>query len=232
MKPFPDSKIYEQEFEFMPWRILIKEILEIIEKEVPEKGSVLDLMCGPGHLLGKIADIRSDLNLEGVDISEEFVQYAKSKYPNISFQIADVLSWNPKKKYDLILCTGGLHHLPYDKQKLFLERIPDFLSPNGFAIFADSYIDDFSNESERKQAAAKLGYEYLVAVIKNNAPDEIIEATVDIFYNDVMGFECKTSIKKLEPFFKKLFSQVEINKTWPDTDSGYGDYYIVCKNAK
>ena len=232
MRELPKSEVYEQEFEFMPWGILIDKILATIQNEAPKNGSVLDLMCGPGYLLGEIAKRRPDLNLEGADISDEFIQHAKRKYPDISFQVADVLSWSPSKKYDVILCTGGIHHLPYDRQVPFLETIPTLLNSNGFAVFADPYVNDFSNELERKQSAAKLGYEYMIATMKNGAPDVIIKATVDILYNDVMGFEYKTSLKKLEPVFRRLFSNVEINKTWPESKSEYGDYIIVCRDGK
>ncbi len=232
MRELPKSEVYEQEFEFMPWGTLINKILATIQNEAPKNGSVLDLMCGPGYLLGEIAKRRSDLTLEGTDISDEFIQHAQRKYPDISFQVADVLSWTPSKKYDVVLCTGGIHHLPYDRQAPFLETIPALLNPNGFAIFADPYVDDFSNELERKQSAAKLGYEYMVATMKNGATDEIVKATVDILYNDVMGFEYKTSLKKLEPVFRRLFSHVEIDKTWPESKSEYGDYIILCKNGK
>ena len=232
MRELPKSEVYEQEFEFMPWGILIDKILATIQNEAPKNGSVLDLMCGPGYLLGEIAKRRPDLTLEGADISDEFIQHAQRKYPDISFQAADVLSWTPSKKYDVILCTGGIHHLPYDRQALFLETIPALLNPNGFAVFADPYVNDFSNELERKQSAAKLGYEYMIATMKNGAPDVIIKATVDILYNDVMGFEYKTSLKKLEPVFRRLFSNVEINKTWPESKSEYGDYIIVCRDGK
>ena len=129
------------------------------------------------------------------------------------------------------MCTGGIHHLHYDQQIQFLERIPSLLTPNGFAIFADPYIDDFSMELERRQAAAKLGYEYMMATIRNGAPNEIVKAAVDILYNDVMGFEFKTSLRKLEPTFRRLFSEVEMNKTWPEFTSEFGDYYLVCRNA-
>lgn len=229
MKNLPKAEIYEQEFKYMPWGILIEKILAIIEKETPQNGSLLDLMCGPGYLLGEIAKLRNDLILEGTDINEEFITFAQNKYSAISFQVSDVLSWEPTKKYDVVLCTGGIHHLPYEKQALFLEKIPAILNPHGFAIFADPYIDDYSNELERKQAAAKLGYEYMIATIKNGASDDVIKATVDILYNDVMGFEYKTSLRKMEPIFKKLFSQLEIKKTWPESNSEFGDYYIVGK---
>lgn len=229
MRDLPVSEIYEKEFRYFPWGTLIERVLDIIEKEAPRNGSVLDLMCGPGYLLGEIAKRRSDLILDGVDISDEFIRHAQCKYSSISFQVADVLSWIPTKRYDLILCTGGIHHLPYNKQISFLEMIPRLLNPNGFAIFADPFVDDFSTELERKLSAAKLGYEYMVATMKNDAPDEIVRTTIDIFYNDVMGFEYKTSLKKLVPIIRKLFSQVEINKTWPEFESEYGEYYILGK---
>ena len=229
MRKLPESEIYEQEFKYLPWGKLISKILSLIEKEGPKNGSVLDLMCGPGYLLGEISKIRPDLALEGVDINEEFIQYAQKKYPKIEFQVADVLSWSPSKKYNLLLCTGGIHHLPYEKQELFLKTIPNLLNPKGFAVFADPYTDEFSNEIEKKQAAAKLGYEYILATMKNGAPDDIVKATIDILYNDVMGFEYKTPLKKLEPIFRRLFSKVDINKTWPEYDSEFGDYYMICR---
>jgi len=231
MRELPKSEVYEKEFKFMPWGILIREILTIIEKETPKEGKVLDLMCGPGYLLGKINNIRSDLLLEGVDINEEFIQFAKKKYLNISFEAADVTLWNSTNKYDLILCTAGIHHLPYDKQSSFLEKVSKLLKSEGFAIFADPYIDDYSNEIERKKAAAKLGHEYLITTINKGASDDVIKATVDIIHNDVMGFEYKTSLKKLEPIFRKLFSQIVIKKTWPESKTEYGEYYIICKKA-
>jgi len=232
MRELPPSEVYEQEFAFMPWGTLIGKILAIIQNEAPKEGRVLDLMCGPGYLLGELAKRRPDLILEGADISEEFIRHAQRKYPNISFHAANVLSWTPSKKYDVVLCTGGIHHLAYDKQAPFLETIPSLLNPNGFAVFADSYVSDFSNEPERKLSAAKLGYEYMVASMINGAPDEIVRATADILFNDVMGFEYKTSLKKLEPVFRRLFANVDIEKTWPGPKSEYGDYIIVCKNGK
>jgi len=119
--------------------------------------------------------------------------------------------------------------LPDDKQEQFLTMIPSLLKPNGFVIFADPYIDDFTNIEERKLAGAKLGYEYLVTTIKNGAPDSVISAAVDVLYNDVMGFEYKTSVKKLEAMVKNLFSEVEMHKTRPEINSEYGDYYMICR---
>ena len=229
MKELPTPEIYEKEFKYMPWGELIEQVLDYLEQETPRDAKVLDLMCGPGYLLGRIKQLRPDLDLTGVDIDERYIHFAKDKYPNIKFEVSDSLLWNTSEKFDLIICTAGLHHLPYEKQEEFIEKVSKFLAEDGFCVFADPYIDDYSSEQERQMAASKLGYEYLVDVIEKNAPREIISATVDILYNDVMKFEFKNSIEKNKVLFHKYFSFVETNKTWPKSDSGYGDYWIVLK---
>ena len=66
--------------------------------------------------------------------------------------------------------------------------------------------------------------------IKNSAPDEVVAATVDILYNDVMmDGEFKDSLKKRLPIFEKYFKNVEVIKTWPDFDSEHGDYIMICR---
>lgn len=230
MKELPSSEVYEKEFKYMPWGILIKDILDIIEKEAQKESNVLDLMCGPGYLLSKIKELRPDLKLRGVDIDKRFIKYAQGKYAGIRFEVANVLKWKTNEKFDLILCTGGLHHLPFEKQEEFVKTIKNILNKGGFCIIADPYIDDYSNEKERKIKASKLGYEYLTEVIENDAPKEIVSAAVDIIHNDVMKFEFKNSIKKNKPIFEKHFSFVEVHKTWPKSNSEYGDYFFILKN--
>lgn len=228
MKSLPISYVYEEEFRYMPWRKTIEKVLAALEA-VPENGRILDLMCGPGYLLGEIDKSRADLKLRGVDINSEFIQYARRKYRDIFFEIGDALNYIPPKKVDAVVCTGGIHHLPYDKQEFFLEGIADMIKPDGFAVFADPLIDDYSNEQERRLAAAKLGYEYMKATIKKGAPDEIVEATVDILHNDVMGCEFKTSLSKLTLILEGIFSNIAVEKVWPKKQSKYGDYCFVCK---
>lgn len=229
MVTLPDSNIYNKEFVYMPWGTLIDEVVEIIVEKSPPDGSLLDLMCGPGYLLGKVATRRPDLSLKGVDLNEEFIEHADRSLKHIDFELADVTSFNPSQKYDVVVCTGGIHHLPYEHQESFISRIPNMINTGGFAIFGDPYIDEFSNETERKLSAAQLGYDYLRATIEKQAPEEVIKAAIDILYNDVLGLEYKTSLSRIEPIFKGAFSQVAVTKTWSVCDSNHGDYYFVCR---
>jgi len=226
---FPKPEIYEQFFEFTPWGILIDKVISIIQKEVPQNSTVLDIMCGTGYLLNEVNKRRNDLILEGVDLNNDFIKYARQKYSSISFHIADIVTWETPKTYDLVLCTGGLHHLSSDKKEIVLNRISHLLKAEGLAIFADPYIDDFTSESERKQAAAKLGYEYLRSTLLKGPTNKIIEATIEILHNDVLELEFKTSLNKMIPVFHKYFKKVRANKIWQENESEFGDYYIICK---
>lgn len=69
----------------------------------------------------------------------------------------------------------------------------------------------------------------VIATMDNGAPDDILNATVGILKNDVLGIEFKSSIKKIKPVFEKYFSVVEMNKTWPKETSEYGDYYFLLR---
>lgn len=229
MQNLPVAEVYEKEFKYMPWGILVEEILDII-KELPSNFNILDLLCGPGYLLGKIKNIRPDLKLHGVDLNPEFIEFAKAKYNDINFTISDVQSWESENKFDVILITGGVHHLHYQEQEKFISKVSNLLKLDGFAIIADPYINDYNNEEDRKISAAKLGYEYMAATIKNGADDDIVKACIDIMYNDVMSIEFKNSIKKMEPILKKYFKNIELHKTWPKEETEYGDYYFVVRN--
>lgn len=229
MKGSSESKIYEQELVYWPYEKSWRKVLEMIASQAATDSELLDIMCGPGYLLGKIAEERRDLNLSGIDSDRRYIEYSKEKYPKINFEVVDVLSWGSAKLYDIVICTGSIHHIPYGKQGEVIKKIASAVKPGGFGIISDCHIDDYANEKERKIAAASLGYEYLAETIRKGATNKVIEATIDILYNDVMMDEFKTSLKKRMPILEKYFDTIEVIKTWPDIESEHGDYIMICK---
>lgn len=229
MQNLPTAEVYEKEFAYMPWGILVKEIEEYVANNAPKNATILDLLCGPGYLLGKLKAKRPDLKCLGVDLEGEYIAYAKAQYPDIQFELGDAMTWKSTTPYDVVLCTAGVHHLSDDSQPSFIEKCAQLTDKNGFAIIGDPYISDYRSSEDRKLAGAELGYQYLDATIRNGAPDDVLKATVDIITNDVTLVEYKTSIKKMIPHFEKNFGQVELHKTWPDGESEYGDYYFVLR---
>lgn len=229
MQNLPSAAVYNEEIKFMPWGILIAQIEDRILSSVPHNGEVLDLLCGTGNLLGRLHTRRPDVTYTGVDLEKEYIEFARRSYPLLNFEVGDVLEWGGDKSYDVVVVTGGLHHLPYDRQASFVLKVSSLIKQGGLAIIADPYIDNYSCESERKLAAAKLGYEYLIATINNGAPDAVIEAAAGLITNDVLGVEFKTAVVKMRPILETYFSNIEEHKTWPQSNTEYGDYYFVLR---
>jgi len=228
MNELPNSRTYEKEYKFFPWGILIKEILTEVPLNATKNSNVLDLMCGTGYLLNKIRLKRKDLILTGIDIDKRYINYAKKSYKGIKFICADALDYNPKDKFDLIIITAGLHHVPYKEQRAFVKRVYSFLSTGGKLLVADPYIRDYKNETERKKAAAELGYNYILSTLSKNPPVEIIDASIDIMANDIRKEEYKTSLKKIKSLLRQ-FKIIKFRKTWPKIKSEYGEAYWIVK---
>jgi len=84
-------------------------MLNII-KDVPKKDKVtiLDFGCGCGHLLEYIQQKKINIEYSGLDISEKYVNYCKSKYPYHTFYKIDVLKEQIDElpNFDYIILNG------------------------------------------------------------------------------------------------------------------------------
>lgn len=227
MKQLPNAETYRLEMQFMPWGLLMKKVASAVIRKVPRNGKVLDLMCGPGYLLDSIHTQRPDLVLVGVDSDPRYTSYCTERNSEVCYIEADVHKWNDSKQYSCVLCTGGVHHLPYSDQPQLFVKMAALMKRDGFCICADPCIGEYASESERQLAAAELGYEYLRAVLNNGAPISIINAAIDILRNDVLADgEYKNSPSRLIEMAKEAFGQVKVEKVWPETPIKYGDYYM------
>jgi 2-polyprenyl-3-methyl-5-hydroxy-6-metoxy-1,4-benzoquinol methylase len=229
MLELPESELYEEELRYMPYRDSIKRVVDYICANSPEGSSMLDMMCGPGYLLGKVFERRKDMELKGVDIDDRYITYSSRKYPDINFEVGDILFWDARTQYEAVVCTGALHHIQYEYQKTAVERMSRMVKPGGFAIISDCYIDDYADEPQRRYAARKLGLEYMKDTALNGAPDHIIDGTIKIMENDIAMKEFKTSLSKRIPILKGIFREVDTLKVWPSVQSQYGDYISICR---
>lgn len=229
-KQLPEARIYELGLQYWPYALSQAIVLEEVEKLAPQNGRLLDIMCGPGNLLGRIAEIRPDLELIGVDKKADYIRYGKKTYAGATFERGDVLTWQPAAPIDMVVCTGSLHHVPYPRQEHAIANIASVLQDGKFAIIADCYIGDYTNETERKLAAEELGHAYSQATIKSGAPAEVIAWTMEIQWNDVFEKEWKTSTAKRLPILEKYFSKVQTLHSWPIRPENvtYGDYIHIC----
>lgn len=118
------------------------ELLEWIRLEGLQVDSTLDMACGTGVLsrIMQEAGIRS----RGMDLSGGMIAIAREANPQIPFDVADMTTYRPGVKFDLVTCTGdALNHIPeLNALDQIFANVFDLLNPGGHFIF------DLLNEQE------------------------------------------------------------------------------------
>jgi len=97
--------------------------------------SVLDIACGVGYGC-KILLNAGALSVEGVDISEKIIDYAKQNYQNdkIKFDCYSIYDLTKKGEYDLITCFETIEHVWDDRA--VLRKLHDALKEDGYLIIS------------------------------------------------------------------------------------------------
>lgn len=113
----------------------------IREKQVQIKNS-LDLACGTGILCEVMH--RNGIQAAGMDFSEGMIEIAKKSNPDIEYEVADMITYRPDKKFDLVTCTGDAlnHIIDLENVEQIFRNVYDYLSEGGYFIF------DILNEKE------------------------------------------------------------------------------------
>lgn len=91
---------------------------------------ILDFGCGSGTLTKKIADQGADVL--GVDTSPEMIALARQKYPELQFQVADVLRLAPSPTFDVIFSNAVFHWI--SNHALLVRQLHDLLKPGGTLV--------------------------------------------------------------------------------------------------
>lgn len=94
---------------------------------------VLDFCTGGGDLPRAMVDWAHThditLRIDAVDASEAAIEIARAAsrdYPEITFVRGDVLKYETKETYDLVICSLALHHFGEDDAVEVLRRCRDF----------------------------------------------------------------------------------------------------------
>jgi ubiquinone/menaquinone biosynthesis C-methylase UbiE len=96
-----------------------------------EESIVLDIGSGTGHHVSSLK--AHGYNALGIDISPSMVKKAKETYPDLKFQVADVLDTSifPEESFTHVTCFYFTLYYIQNK-KLFFENCMRWLTPGGF----------------------------------------------------------------------------------------------------
>lgn len=97
--------------------------------------TVLDIACGVGYGCKILSDAGA-LSVEGVDLSEKIIDYAKQNYQNdkIKFNCYSIYDLTKKGDYDLITCFETIEHVQDDRAAL--RKLHDALKEDGYLIIS------------------------------------------------------------------------------------------------
>jgi 2-polyprenyl-3-methyl-5-hydroxy-6-metoxy-1,4-benzoquinol methylase len=100
-------------------------------------GSVLELACGPGVWTSTLLRYAADVT--AVDGSPEMLAFAAARVgtERVRFVQADLFTWRPDRRYDVVFIGFWLSHVPAERFAAFWSLVADCLKPEGRVFFAD-----------------------------------------------------------------------------------------------
>ena len=110
-----------------------------------KNSKIIEIGSGYGQILYLLKK-KGFKNLSGIDLNKEAVNFIKKNFKFIKIKHGSALNINVKKKYDIILCNGVLHHT--SSLEKGLKEINKILKKNGkiflgLYLFKNSFFDLF-----------------------------------------------------------------------------------------
>ena len=100
-------------------------------------GSVIELACGPGMWTEIL--LRHAASVTAVDAAPEMLARAKARVgeDRVRFVQADLFSYRPERRHDVVFFGVWLSHVPRDRFGAFWAMVGDCLEPGGRVFFVD-----------------------------------------------------------------------------------------------
>jgi len=158
-----------------------------------QKGKILELGCGTGRVILPL--LKDNFEIIGIDASEEMLQEAKEKASkenlNINVLKQDIVYFELKDKFDLILCVhNSFSHINgIENVKTFFENVKKHLTKDGLFIlqvFNPDFYFFTRNPNEK----------HPLKTYQDPYSDQIVELLENNFYDD------ESQINYIKWFFK------------------------------
>ena len=100
-------------------------------------GHVLELACGPGAWTERLLEHATSVT--AVDAAPEMLARAKARVGEnrVRFIQADLFTWTPDRRYDVVFFGFWLSHVPLDRFDSLWALVASCLEPTGRVFFVD-----------------------------------------------------------------------------------------------
>jgi len=160
---------------------------------------ILDLGAGTGIFSQFLLQKYPQAEMTLLDFSEDMLSIARERFEgmeNVSFQVADMTTFEPRQKYDAVISSLAIHHLSdEDKQRLY-KKIYGMLNEDGFFVNAEQVkgdtdcIDSFyTQRRHRRLESSTLDKEAVEASYERNKLDKCVSASQQLEWFRGAGFK-------------------------------------------
>ena len=113
---------------------------------------VYDLGCGPGNSTALLVSAYPSARIIGIDNSEAMLVAARQELPKVKFEKADLMTWLPGQKADLLFSNATFQWVP--DHLMVLQRLMAQLNPGGvLAVQMPDNLGEPSHQTMRETAA-------------------------------------------------------------------------------
>jgi 2-polyprenyl-3-methyl-5-hydroxy-6-metoxy-1,4-benzoquinol methylase len=180
---------------------------------------VLDLGCGSGRALNKLAGAFPNSRFTGYDFSEEAIATARAeaqrrKLSNVQFEIKDAATLDERDRYDFVTTFDSIHDQA--RPDSVLQNIYNALRPDGVYLMQDIHAATHVDGNLEHPIAPFL---YTISCMHC--------MTVSLAYGGMGLGTMWGQEKALQMLGDAGFTQVEVKQLAHDFQN---DYYIVRKN--
>lgn len=114
--------------------------------------TAVDLGCGPGNSTEILAERFPQARVTGMDSSDDMLATARQRLPGVSFELADIATWDPKQQFDVILANASLQWVP-DHATLYPRLINKLAAGGSLAVQTPDNLEEPSHRLARELAA-------------------------------------------------------------------------------
>ena len=142
-------------------------------------GSVLEIACGTGLWTEALAGWADTIT--AIDAAPEMVAIARGRVrpAHVSFEVADVFSWDPGTRFGVIFFSAWLSLVPASRFGRFWQLLRGLLAGDGRVLFIDEHADERGKEAyvagQDEVVERRLADGSTFRVIKNFVEPEELE---------------------------------------------------------
>ncbi|EAW34078.1 class I SAM-dependent methyltransferase [Lyngbya sp. PCC 8106] len=166
---------------------------------LPNQANILDLGCGTGRLLDRIAKQFPTVTATGLDLSDEMILQAQSRnlYPQrLTFTTGNVESLPfVEHQFDAVFCTISFLHYPHPQ--LVFEQINRVLHPGGYFFLADYQVNE-----QTRQALVPFSPGGLRFYSRSQRAE----------FGQAVGWSCEGHYHLLGPILLTKFQKIKVEK--------------------